>query len=200
MSKNFCWGSQQSEEDRLLPYVVVLMVSRNKDNKEIPNFKERRQAMFVVNNFEKINAKFEMFAGAGLPGEMSRLYVSLNARDPQKVKKALLHELIDKEDFNFSSIEGVLAGIAARKENAAEKKWFFDFDSTDEELLHSFLNAIEDIDATLEPGTVRTPHGYAVVVNHGFDIRPLNELMLDYNDVITLKRDDLICVNWKVKK
>lgn len=179
------------------PYVVVLMVSRNKDNRDVPNFKERRKSKFITLNEEKINEEFADFASHGVPGEMSRLYISLNARDPKKVRKQFLHTLIDNEDIKFDYIEATLAGIAAEKQNALEKKWFFDFDSDNAYYMATFLGDLSafDNDDTLKPECVKTPNGYAIIVQHGFDTRAL--LSIDtWSNLITLKRDDLICRKW----
>lgn len=190
---NFKWNLNDSNKE--LPYVVVFMTARNKDNKNVKNFKQRKQAMFCTKDMDKIYRKFEHFVEDGVPGEFCRLYVSLNARDVNKVKKALLHMLID-EDICFDYLDGIVAGIAARRENAAEKKWFFDFDLDSERAVCQFKNDIYKIDATVDAYEVKTPHGYAVVVDHGFDTR---ELMQAWGDNVSLKRDDLICMKWGVK-
>lgn len=192
---NYKWNTNNS--DKTLPYVVVLFRSRNKDNKEVPNFKERKQAYFRTADMDKIHRDFEFFASQGVPGETSRCYVSLNARDVKKVRKELLHTLIDEEDICFDYIEPKIAGIAAKKENAAEKKWFFDFDLDSERALGQFINEIKTIAPDLEPEAVKTPHGYAVIVQHGFDTRGL---LAAWGENVGLKRDDLICRFWAVRE
>lgn len=193
MSKNFCWGTQRSKERK--PYHVILMVSRNKDNHDIVGFKERRKAMFCEKNMDRIYRKFNSFVNEGINGEACRLYISVNARDEKKVQKTLIHELIDAEDFNFTAIEGVLAGIAARKENAAEHKWMFDFDNQDIDLVNNFIKDIYNSCADIEVKHYATPHGYAIVVDHGFDTR---ELMEKWKDIVSLKRDDMLCYDYKI--
>lgn len=192
---NYKWNTNNS--DKTLPYVVVLFRSRNKDNKEVPNFKERKQAYFRTADMDKIHRDFEFFASQGVPGETSRCYVSLNARDVKKVRKELLHILIDEEDICFDYIEPKIAGIAAKKENAAEKKWFFDFDLNSERALGQFINDIKTIAPDLEPEAVKTPHGYAVIVQHGFDTR---KLLAVWGENVSLKRDDLICRFWAARE
>ena len=192
---NYKWNTNNS--DRTLPYVVVLFRSRNKDNKEVLNFKERKQAYFRTADMDKIYRDFEFFASQGVSGETSRCYISLNARDVKKVRKELLHVLIDEEDICFDYIEPKIAGIAAKKENAAEKKWFFDFDLDSECALNQFITDIITIAPDLKPEAVKTPHGYAVIVQHGFDTR---ELLAKWGERVCLKRDDLICRFWSVKE
>lgn len=193
---NFKWGRKNEFSDA--PYVVVLMISRNKDNKELieKGFKQRRKAFFCSKNMDKINAEFDQFVREGMEGEFSRLYITLNARDVNKVKKDFLHMLIDKEPYNFDNLNADLAGIAARKENAAEHKWFFDFDLNDHNRANLFMQDILSIDPTTNPQAYPTPHGYAIVVDHGFDTRSLS----NWSEYATLKRDDLICTRWEVTK
>lgn len=187
---NYKWNTNNSNRD--LPYVVILMISRNKDNKDISNFKMRKYAKFRTKDMDKINKDFINFACEGVPGETSRLYISLNARDTKKVHKQLLHKLID-ENICFDYIEPIIAGIAAEKQNAAEKKWFFDFDLKNDSV-YEFVEDIISIDKTTNPTVVETPNGYAVIVEHGFDTRLIFEKW-DKN-IVSLKRDDLICINW----
>lgn len=195
MAGNFSkWGFHEKEDGALR---VVLFISRNKDNKDIEDFKERRETFVTHRSYddETLKRKFEAFVAGGQDGEVCRMYMSVNARNEKKVRKALLHELIDKEDFSLSNIEALVASIAARKENALEKKWMFDFDYDDIGYLEEFCNAIHGIDAEVKTESHKTPHGYAVITNRGFDTR---ELAKKWSDA-TLKRDDLLCVAWQTK-
>ena len=124
--------------------------------------------------------------------EFCRLYLSVNARDPRKIYKEFLHFLIDEPNFNLTHIQGKLAGIGAKKECALERKWMFDFDCEDEGKLNKFYKDVSIMYGDSIAG-YRTPHGYAVVVSHGFDTR---ELMKKWGDIVTLKRDDLLCADW----
>lgn len=195
MAGNFSkWGFHEKEEGTLR---VVLFISRNKDNKGVESFKERRECFVTHRDFydDVIERKFDAFAAGGQNGEQSRMYISVNARDEKKVRKALLHELIDKEDFSLSNIEALVASIAARKENALEKKWMFDFDYDDVDKLNEFIKDVHAIDKAVCTQAHKTPHGYAVVTSRGFDTRELAKKWPD----VTLKRDDLLCVAWQTK-
>lgn len=198
MAGNFSkWGFKAKETGKLR---VVLFVSRNKDNKDVEGFKERRDAFVIYQQYpdsvtnELVN-RFEAFAAGGVPGEQSRMYISINARDEAKVRKALRLKLIEVDDFSLSTLEPLTASIAAKKENAIEKQWMFDFDSQDCTKLFEFIEDIHKLDETLTIVRYRTPHGYAVVVNKRFDTR---ELMKKWSEYATLKRDDLLCVSWKI--
>lgn len=179
-------------------YVVVLFNSRNKDNKEVKNFKQRSESYFMKwsNPNNKIIDKFKEFVKKGQKNEFCRLYISLNARDPKVVQNLLMHKMLDDKDgLIVTKINTIIPSIAARKECAIEHKWFFDFDIDDSKLANEFCQDIIAIDPTLNPYRIRTPHGYAIIVEHGFDIRPLQAA---WEDAVQLKRDDLICHHWLI--
>lgn len=195
MAKNF---SVESHNDR--PINIVLFVSRNKDNKEVADFKERR-VTFITHeemNSEKLMTKFNDFVNAGKVGELSRCYYSVNTRDPQKIHKQLLHFLIDNPDFNLCDMDSKIASIAAHVECAATKKWMFDFDIDDNLKVNEFMLDIHNIDPNLDITHYKTPHGYGVVVSHGFDTRTLYEKW--DRDLTECKKDDLMCIAWKTKE
>lgn len=191
---NYKWVNNDSIKEK--ESKVIFFVSRNKDNQNINNFKERRESYFRHFNEEKMKVKFKDFVNHGVDGEFCRMYVSNNSRNTNKVHKELLKLLIDKDDLNLDYIESTVAGLAAKKECAAEQKWFFDFDCNDEIQVEKFTEDIKKIDSSLTPTSFRTPHGFAIVVEHGFDTRTLLE---KWSGFATLKRDDLICVDWEIK-
>lgn len=192
--KNGKWGTQ-SEDNRDLR--VVLFVSRNKDNKDVDEFTERRMSFLTREhwNSEYIMNKFQHFVNNGVPNEVCRMYYSVNARDNDKVYKELLHFLIDSPDFNLCSIQSKLAGIAAKKENALTKHWMFDFDIDDNKKVDEFCNDIIECDSEVVYEVHKTPHGYTVITSRGFDTR---KLMEKWDTDVTLKRDDLLCVHWLI--
>ena len=174
---------------------VVLFCSRNKDNKHLPHFKERKVSFLSSKSIEDLMSDFNSFASKGLIDEMSRFYISVNSRDNNKIRKALLHDLIDKEDSDMSKVEQRIASIASKKENAYENKWLFDFDE-DDSMIGEFLDDVRgylpnDVETTLHV----TPNGHAIVVDRGFDTR---ELLAKWKNV-ELKRDDMLCVSWTTK-
>ena len=175
-------------------YVVVLFISRNKDNAHIPNFVERRESFVATRASGKIQERFDNFVNRGLRGEMCRLYISVNNRDAAKVHKALIHELIDMENFRLNHIDSMIAAIAARKENAAEHKWLIDLDDITDSEIDEFAKMLADINVSVAHVS-KTIHGWAVITEHGFDIRPFKE---KFGDKFTLKRDDLLLEQWKV--
>lgn len=197
------------ETDKL---TVVLFVSRNKDNKDLENFSERRKAFNTTRTYEEMKHQFEAFVQEGLEGEMSRMYVSVNPRSNSKTFKALQHKMLD-EQFNLATLPQRVAALAALKENAYDSKhlnWLFDFDPIEgkdlEEILNEFVSDVQkhhlatqtkkgEARPEMEVKTYKTPNGYAVVVDQRFDTR---ELLEKWSNV-ELKRDDLLCYAWGKK-
>lgn len=206
--------NKEREDDDAL--TVIVFVSRNKDNKHIPNFKERRNAFTVPNKSLDtkdgnitVNRLFYNFVKDGKPGELSRLYISVNKRSNEKTFIALQHEMLNKK-FNLATMPQKIASITAKKENAHDPKnlfWLFDFDRIDglseNEFDDKIQEFVEDVKLTCFLNTGinsddlvlmrKTVTGAAVIINNHFDTR---ELLKRWPNV-TLKRDDLLCVLWK---
>lgn len=146
---------------------TIQFISRNKDNREVEGFKPRSEN-FAVDDVgrakDRIQRKFSDFVNRGVNGEKSRMYVSVNERDDNKTRKALVHFLIDHEDYPLHNLESKLASIADKPENAKTHRWLFDFDSSLDEDLEYFLNLIPD---DIPTEVHKTPHGYGIVVEHG---------------------------------
>lgn len=170
------------------------MVSRNKDNKGVPGFKQRTKSYLCYeSDEEKMIEKFDRFVSDGVHGEKSRLYKSVNARNEEKTKNAFFARVLI-ENISVVKYHRALVGTAMLVENRAESKWLFDFDSTDEKRLSKFVDRIayygnlNKCDIFVQ----QTPHGFAVVVPHGFDTRKLMDEFANCD--ITLKRDGLLFV------
>lgn len=175
---------------------VYLMRSRNKDNKEVGGFKERAKTILEYEeNEQRVLKEFKSFVNQGVYGEKTRLYKSVNARDEEKVRRDFLARLI-KEQPPLTKLNNILASVAQQKENRAESKWLFDFDELDGILLRDFVADIKTM-SNLDAEVKWTPHGYAVIVEHGFDTRELMEKWKDYD--ITLKRDELLFLDMREK-
>ena len=201
------WNRDENHESDQL--TVVLFVSRNKDNKNLPHFTERRNAFTTTKEPKQLHHQFQAFVAQGQPGEMCRMYVSVNSRSNAKTFKALQHKMLDDE-FNLSSLPQRVAALAAKKENAYDSKhlkWLFDFDPVEgqdtEVLLTKFVEDLHIAHETTQtkkgqkrpPISVtlhKTPNGYSVIVNQRFDTRGL---LQDYPNV-ELKRDALLCYTW----
>lgn len=177
-------------------YYVTLMVSRNKDNKNLPDFKERCVPFISKKEeFKKTLRRFMSFVSEGVDGEMCRLYMSVNRRDGEKIKKAMLYMLIDDDgSLDLAKIESRCARLASKPDCAIEHKWMFDFDSKDERLLNIFLSELKK-NVKVESVTI-TPNGYAVIVEHGFDCR---EIIERWKDVVTLMKDAMLCIYYSTK-
>lgn len=186
------WVTHERMIDTREDPVCVLFISRNKDNAEVPGFNERRESFLTKNSNISILKKFREFVARGLTGEFCRCYISINERDEAKVRKMLLHELIDNENADLTHIRGHIVSIAAKKECAKGKKWMFDLDDESEELKNIILSDLTTNYGVIVEECERTPHGYYIIVAKGFDTR---EILSKY-PALTLKRDDLKCIAW----
>ena len=209
MSKK--WSYKHNNED----FYCVLFMSRNKDNKDVKNFKPRRQS-FLINSFDEIYKhrfiqKFIDFRDEGVDGELSRCYISFNLRDASKVRKSLLIDLIEDDNVSLTHMTSRIVSIAMKAGMNKTKRWMFDVDTLDDDKVNSFLKDLESYGYKETDGTTffetmdssellyhscRTINGYAILVNRGFDTR---EILKDRQDWVTLKRDDLIFVDWDRK-
>ena len=205
MRNIYKWNSEDVSKEEIW---TILFVSRNKDNRDVENFNQRKKSFVSTKKPEDLLKEFEVFVNEGLKNEFSRFYVSINSRSNSKTFKALQHKMLD-EEFNLATMPQRIAAIASKTENAYEKnKWLFDFDPIEnvdlEESLESFIEdvyqAYNETDNRKEPLEVikhKTPNGYAVITTQRFDTR---KLMEKWKDNVELKRDDLLCYTWKTKK
>lgn len=178
---------------------VYLIRSRNKDNKDVLNFKERAKTILEYKeNEDKVVEEFHKFAADGVPGEQTRLYRSVNSRNEEKIMKEHIIRLL-RDKPSMTKLNHTLASVAQQVENRDESKWLFDFDVDDESLMYDFVHDViilsriplSDIQA------YKTPHGYAIVVPHGFDTRELMEEWKDYD--ISIHKDRLLFLDMIVK-
>lgn len=167
---------------------VYLMCSRNKDNKEVPNFKTRtKKILEYKENEDQVMKAFTSFAEKGVPGEQVRLYRSVNARNEDKVREEFMIRLL-RDKPSMTQLDRTLASVAQQAQCRAESKWMFDFDVNDDKLLGQFRTDLGLLG--IHNDCHKTPHGYAVIAEHGFDTRKLMEKWEDYD--ITLKKDDML--------
>ena len=54
---------------------------------------------------------------------------------------------------------------------------------------------MKDVEQYTKATKYKTPNGYAVILEHGFDTR---ELLSKWKDV-ELKRDDMLCIAWNCR-
>lgn len=175
---------------------VVLFISRNKDNKDVEGFKKRSESFLSTKSTEELYEDFDSFVAKGVEGEFSRFYHHVNARDNDKIRRALLHYLIDHENVNMAALPQRVASIASKTENRAESKWLFDFDD-ELHLINDFVQDVrKEVPSHVEVVPHQTPNGHAVVVGQGFDTREL----LERWEHVELKRDDMLCVVWMTKE
>lgn len=188
VSNSKSWGFDPTDDKDIY---VCLFISRNKDNKDVPNFVERRKSFITTRDYNDpdLIREFFNFVSNGVPNEISRMYYSLNSRSKEVVYKNLLHFLIDEPNFNLCALSSKIASIAAKKECAKTKYWFFDFDIKDKNKVAEFINDIYSIDNDVKVTYRETPNDYAIIVSRGFDTR---ELLNKWSKNVTLKKDDLV--------
>ena len=179
---------------------VYLIRSRNKDNKDIPNFKQRDKTILEYKeNEDEIIEEFKSFATKGVPGEQTRLYRSVNSRNEEKIREEFIIRLL-RDKPSMTQLNRTLASVAQQVQNRDESKWLFDFDVDDAILVKGFMEDINHFSNIplryIEKH--KTPNGYAVVVEHGFDTRELIEKWKDYD--ITLKKDELLFLDMITNK
>lgn len=184
---------------------VVLFTSRNKDNRHIENFKERRESFVTTLSAESESLKdrFDRFVQSGVDSEISRMYISINARSNEKTKKDLMIKMLS-DNFSLARVPEMTARLASKKENAFDSKnlkWMFDVDphpSLDlEYVVESIMMDIAFAyyapkKPTINIETHRTPNGYAIIVDQHFDTR---KILSKWKNV-ELKRDAMLCVTW----
>lgn len=175
---------------------VVLFCSRNKDNENVEGFVQRNRKFLTDKTAEELAERFDEFVAGGVDGEFCRFYMSVNARDNEKVRRALMHWLIDHPEQSMAHLESRAVAVAAKKECQAEKKWMFDFDA-DPALFDEFVSDVHACDDGVVVESFPTPNGLCVVCDRGFDARNL-DLGGKWRDV-ELKKDESRCVAWKRK-
>ena len=188
---------EQSDKRSLYVY---LFISRNKDNLNIPGFRERKMSFLAYENSHRVKTRWHEFLKDAKDGELCRMYRTVNKRDPRAIKKLLMIQLVIDDQFDFGHMDGKLAGCAAKKECDAEGKWLFDYDKDegDTRTVNDFeLDIIESQGEDIIDQDYITPHGYGVIVKHGFDTR---DLLKKWGDIVTLKRDDMMLLQWETKR
>ena len=178
---------------------VYLMCSRNKDNKDIPGFKERSKTILeYIENEDNVISSFKEFANNGLHGEQTRLYRSVNSRNENKIREDLTIRLL-RDKPSMTRMERVLASVSQQFCNRDESKWLFDFDVDDRIKASDFIRDVHDnSNIPIEDIELhKTPHGYAIIVPHGFDTRHLMGKWKNYD--VTLKKDELLFLKMAIK-
>mgnify|MGYP006982395834 CR=1 FL=1 len=172
---------------------VYLIRSRNKDNKDVSNFKERTKTILEYKqNEDRIIKEFHKFAADGVPGEQTRLYRFVNSRNEEKIREELIIRLL-RHKPSMTKLNRTLASVAQQAENRDESKWLFDFDVDDEEKADEFIDDIYFYSGIENHELHKTPHGYAIIVPRGFDIRELIEKWKDYD--ISMHKDGLLLLD-----
>lgn len=179
---------------------LVLFISRNKDNEHIKGFKQRTYQFLTTEPADSVilTVKFKEFVAKGKFYEISRFYYSVNKRDGVKVKKSLLHYLIDQDNVDLSKMDNIVAKIAAKAENKAENRWMLDFDIVDKQQVDDFIAEVirDSGDKDIIDKVVNSLNGQHIILKHGFNTR---NILTRYPNV-ELKRDGFYQVNSGINK
>lgn len=190
---------------------VALFVSRNKDNKYLNNFKERKFAYLYddesKDSLNKVMSKFDTFTNEGVFGETSRLYLSVNRRSVEKTNKAVVKFLVDEPMFDTVKLKSKTVSLASTKECKETSYWLLDLDFEDG--IWDFCQTVDELGefervsklSDIKKGKallVKTVNGYAYVVGNGFDVRALREKYP--NKDFELKKDDMLLYSWAKKE
>lgn len=194
---------------------VYTFISRNKDNKDVENFKQRSWTFLEYEkNKKEIERRWAKFSSEAVPGEFMRMYRTANSRSIQKIRTAMIayYSLLPENELSWERkkilIEGLLnnknedvikytraAGIAAKAACRETKYWLLDFDTENKEDLESAKKWITAHDVEII-SINKTPHGYGILINHGFDTRNMQNLF----PFVENKKDGDICLKWETKK
>lgn len=186
---------------------VAFMVSRSKDNAGIPSFHTRSRtklveldewddpSIFVDMVKARCEHMFYEFLDEGVVGETSRLYITMNPADEQKVMRELQHELIDGK-ITLHNIDSHLASLCMDTKNALKPEsgsswWLFDADCGGVEVTEATDEMSQIIAATGRDSeghihVLPTASNYCIMTNMHFDVRKITERHPD----IEFKRDN----------
>lgn len=172
---------------------TVHMVSRNKDNKHLPNYKQRAK-VFLWDGVKDLTAEWDAFVNAGVNGETSRMYRSLNERDMVKTNLSLSHFLLDNPTYPTYKLPAKLVALADLDKNAAGRLWLWDVDEVGDGLYH-FLNLLPvGVMHSVSP----SKNGFAVVTKR-FDTREVLKKVTAMGLDVSLKKDSPKLVKWATK-
>lgn len=199
---NFAKWSSENMPNK--PIYGVYFASRNKDNQDVPDFKERRKVFLSTRSVDELMPEFKHFVNMGQPGEFSRFYISVNSRKNKNslrdLQQYILDALLDNEILSIAAIQTKAAQVAMKPKNRETRKVLLDFDE-DESKLDEFIQ--DAIDASTKHGqepieveVYKTPNGHAVIASHGFDSREFSQKW----GKDTVKTDALLCTYWERKE
>lgn len=174
---------------------IILFYSRNKDNKGLKNYKQRRMSFVSRTGVtENIYEQFQLFVKKGVNGEMSRLYVSLNAYDSSRVQKQLQHYLLDNI-VDLEKLDAVIASLAA-KTQPLTKKCLLDYDGNMDDF-YLFDNDVRLLVGDNYLESYNTVSGAGIVVKKSFDTR---ELLTKYPNVEFKRTGAMFLYDYKIKE
>ena len=117
-----------------------------------------------------------------------RYYRQLNGRLESKAKRDLIAHLVMHPDFNISKTDSLAKRYVANSgKDTVTRKWIFDFDSDDKELLDKFEKDLKRY-YTGDYSVYKTVNGYHIVTENGF--KDVDDLVDDYKEFLEFKGTD----------
>lgn len=188
---------------------TVIFTSRPKDNKDVAGFHARGEQHVARLEFAtlghladvtvaRFGDMFERFANAGVAGETSRLYVTLNGADSDRCLKELALEIMQDKVSSVTKVNAAVASLVARPDMSATKRWLFDADC-DEKTARKFAKRVDEelakrygADSPLAKCYMfPSKSNFAVCTNARFDTR---KLLAEFPDVELKKEASLFCM------
>lgn len=153
---NFAKWSSENMPNK--PIYGVYFASRNKDNQDVPNFKERRKVFLTTRSVDELMPEFKHFVNMGQPGEFSRFYYSVNSRKNKNslrdLQQYILDALLDNETLSIAAIQTKAAQVAMKPKNRETHKVLLDFDE-DESKLDEFIQDAIDASTNMAKNLLR---------------------------------------------
>lgn len=144
-----------------------MFISMEKDNEDVENFHDRcKLVLEYEENEDNVHDSYLKFVSNGVVGEKTRLYRSVNARDEERMRDELMIKLL-RDNPSMANMESVMMSVAKSDFCRAEYKWLINIDSNDESIIGGICVNLSEMGVPHE--VTKTPNGYAIVCEHGFN-------------------------------
>lgn len=135
---NFAKWSSENMPNK--PIYGVYFASRNKDNQDVPNFKERRKVFLTTRSVDELMPEFKHFINMGQPGEFSRFYISVNSRKNKNslrdLQQYILDALLDNEILSIAAIQTKAAQKAMNPKTVKHVKYYLTLTRMNQNLMN----------------------------------------------------------------
>ena len=160
---------------------VYEIESTEKDNKNIPNFKNRKERYIFSDqdkySLQKISVLFRKFVKNGKYGETSRIYIYANKRNADLVRKELICKLVLDEELLLGELNNTVTSIALKPKNRVGNRITLNFNDHNKLSFTEFLNSVKSTGGFDDKELIikETPEGYTVVTPRFFDLEKIEK-------------------------